>query len=137
MPLKLENPETVAAPLGRYTHTVEVPAGSGLVFVSGQVPVAPDGSIPSTLAQQADQVYANIVAVLAAKGVPPQNIIKLTTFYVETDDPDDSVRKARAKYLGEHRPASTAVCVRALVDPRWKIEIDAIAVMPQPQTVPV
>lgn len=137
MPLKLENPETVAAPLGRYTHIVEVPAGSGLVFVSGQVPVAPDGSVPSTLAQQADQVYANIVAVLAAKGVPPQNIIKLTTFYVETDDPDDSVRKARAKHLGEHRPASTAVCVRALVDPRWKIEIDAIAVMPQPQTVPV
>jgi 2-iminobutanoate/2-iminopropanoate deaminase len=130
MPLKLENPETVAAPLGRYTHTVEVPAGSGLVFVSGQVPVAPDGSVPSTLAQQADQVYANIVAVLAAKGVPPQNIIKLTTFYIETDDPGDSVRKARAKYLGEHRPASTAVCVRALVDPRWKIEIDAIAVMP-------
>ena len=137
MPLKLENPETVAAPLGRYTHTVEVPAGSGLVFVSGQVPVAPDGSVPSTLAQQADQVYANIVAVLAAKSVPPQNIIKLTTFFVETDDPDDSVRKARAKHLGEHRPASTAVCVRALVDPRWKIEIDAIAVMTQPQTIPV
>lgn len=130
MPLKLENPETVAAPLGRYTHTVEVPAGSGLVFVSGQVPVAPDGSVPPTLAQQADQVYANIIAVLAAKGIPPQNIIKLTTFYVEEIDPDDSVRKARAKYLGEHRPASTAVCVRALADPRWKIEIDAIALMP-------
>lgn len=130
MPLKLENPETVAAPLGRYTHTVEVPAGSGLVFVSGQVPVAPDGSVPLTLAQQADQVYANIVAVLAAKGIPPENIIKLTTFFVEEFDPDDSVRKARAKYLGEHRPASTAVCVRALVDPRWKIEIDAIALMP-------
>ena len=130
MPLKLENPETVAAPLGRYTHTVEVPAGSGLVFVSGQVPVAPDGSVPPTLAQQADQVYANIVAVLAAKGIPPENIIKLTTFFVEEADPDDSVRKARAKYLGEHRPASTAVCVRALVDPLWKIEIDAIALMP-------
>jgi enamine deaminase RidA (YjgF/YER057c/UK114 family) len=108
MPLKLENPASMAPPLGRYTHTVEVPAGAGLVFVSGQAPVAPDGSVAATLAEQADQVYANIVAVLAAKGIPPQHIIKLTTFYTE-DDPDDSVRKARAKYLGEHRPASTAV----------------------------
>jgi 2-iminobutanoate/2-iminopropanoate deaminase len=129
MPLKLENPDSVAAPLGRYSHVVEVPAGAGLVFVSGQVPVAPDGSVPPTLAEQADQVYANIVAVLAAKGIPPQNIIKLTTFFVEENDPGDSVRKARAKHLGEHRPASTAVCVRALVDSRWKIEIDAIALM--------
>lgn len=128
--LKLENPKTVAAPLGRYTHAVEVSAGAGLLFISGQVPVAPDGSVCATLAEQADQVYANLVAVLAAKGVPPQNVIKLTTFFVDEDDPDDVVRKARAKYLGEHRPASTAVCVRRLVDPAWKIEIEAVALMP-------
>jgi enamine deaminase RidA (YjgF/YER057c/UK114 family) len=130
MHLKLENPGSVAAPLGRYTHTVEVPPGAGLVFISGQAPVAPDGSVAPSLAEQADQVYANIVAVLAAKGIPPQNVIKLTTFFTDEDDPDDSVRKARAKYLGEHRPASTAVCVRRLVDPNWKIEIDAVALMP-------
>lgn len=130
MTLTLDNPSTVAPPLGRYSHSVEIPAGAGLVFISGQVPVAPDGSVAPTLAEQADQVYANIVAVLAAKGVPPQNIIKLTTFFTEEDDPDDSVRKARARHLGDHRPASTAVCVKALVDPRWKIEIDAIALRP-------
>ncbi|MGE0595654.1 MAG: RidA family protein [Hyphomonadaceae bacterium] len=130
MPLKLENPSTVAPPQGRYTHVVEVPAGAGLVFISGQVPVAPDGSVAPTLAEQADQVYANVVAVLAAKGIPPHNIIKLTTFFTEEDDPDDCVRKARAKHLGEHRPASTAVCVRRLVDPAWKIEIEAVALTP-------
>lgn len=119
----------VAPPQGRYTHVVEVPPGAGLLFVSGQVPVAPDGSVAETLAEQADQVYANIVAVLAAKGVPPYNIIKLTTFFTDHDDPNDVVRKARAKYLGEHRPASTAVCVKRLVDPRWMIEIDAVALM--------
>lgn len=130
MTLKLENPDTVTAPLGRYSHTVEVPAGAGLIFVSGQVPVAPDGSVAPTLAEQADQVYANIVAVLAAKGVGPKNIIKLTTFFTDAgrDEREDPVRKARAKYLGEHRPASTAVRVVSLVDPKWKIEIDAIAV---------
>lgn len=129
MGLTLHNPDVVAAPLGRYTHAVEVSPGSGLLFLSGQVPVARDGSVASTLAAQADQVYANIVAILAARGVPPSNIIKLTTFLTEDDDGDDCVRKARAKYLGEHRPASTAVFVTRLVDRQWKIEIDAVALV--------
>lgn len=128
--LSLHNPDIVAAPLGRYTHVVEVPAGAGLLFVSGQVPVARDGSVPATLAEQADQVYANIVAVLAARGVEPSSIIKLTTFLTEDDGDADSVRKARARYLGAHRPASTAVFVSRLVDPAWKIEIDAVALLP-------
>ena len=125
--LKLHNPDAVGPPLGRYTHVVETPPGAGLLFVSGQVPVARDGSVAPTLAEQADQVYANIVAVLAARGVAPTDIIKLTTFFTEDDDGSDSVRKARAKYLGDHRPASTAVKVSRLVDPAWKIEIDAVA----------
>ncbi len=130
MPLLLHNPDTVAAPLGRYSHAVEVPAGARLLFLSGQVPVARDGSIAATLSAQADQVYANIVAILAARGAAPSSIVKLTTFMTEDDDGDDCVRKARARYLGEHLPASTAVFVARLVDPAWKIEIDAVALLP-------
>ena len=126
MGLSFDNPACVVAPLGLYSHSVEVPAGATLVFVSGQVPVAVDGSVGETLADQADQVYANIVAVLAAKGIPATSIIKLTTFLVD-DDPEGVVRQARTRHLGDHRPASTAVWVRRLVDPRWKVEIDAVA----------
>jgi len=129
MPLELDNPPTVAAPLGAYSHSVEVPPGAGLIFVSGQVPVRADGHCGATLAEQADQVYANIVAVLAAKGVPPSHIIKLTT-YIVGDDDAEIVRQARRKHLGDHRPASTAVYVRRLVDPAWKVEIDAVALAP-------
>lgn len=128
--LKLHNPDSVAAPSGRYTHAVETPPGRSLLYLSGQVPVARDGSVRTTLAEQADQVYANIVAILASRGVPPSNIVKLTTFLTEDDDGDDCVRKARAKHLGEHRPASTAVFVTRLVDPAWKIEIEAVALLP-------
>lgn len=127
MALVLNNPDTVAGPLGRYTHVIETPAGAGLLFVSGQVPVRLDASVPSTLAEQADVVYANIVAVLAARRVPASNIIKLTTFLTQDDDGSDCVRQARARHLGDHRPASTAVSVTRLVDPAWKIEIEAIA----------
>ncbi len=130
MPLKLDNPATLSPPLGLYSHTVEVPAGARLVFVSGQVAVRPDGTLPATLEEQADQVYANIVAALAAKNVPPSSIIKLTTFMVD-DDPVGVIRKARRKHLGDHRPASTAVYVTRLVDPAWKVEIEAVAMVPE------
>ena len=129
MPLKLDNPATVGPPLGAYSHSVEVPAGAKLIFVSGQVPVSADGRCGETLAEQADQVYSNIVAVLAAKGVPPNHIVKLTT-YIVGDDDAEVVRQARRKHLGDHRPASTAVYVRRLVDPSWKVEIDAVALAP-------
>jgi 2-iminobutanoate/2-iminopropanoate deaminase len=130
MSLTLTNPDTVAAPLGRYSHAVDVPPGHRLVFVSGQVGVRPDGTLAGPgHAEQADQVYANIVAVLAARGVAPSAIIKLTT-YIVGDDPGGVIREARRKHLGEHRPASTAVYVSRLVDPSWKVEIDAIALAP-------
>lgn len=130
MPLKLDNPATLSPPLGLYSHTVEVPAGARLVFVSGQVGVRPDGTTPATLEEQADQVYANIVAALAAKNAPPSCIIKLTTFMAD-DDPTGLIRKARVKHLGNHRPASTAVYVKRLVDPAWKVEIEAVAMIPE------
>lgn len=55
--------------------------------------------------------------------------MKLTTFMVD-DDPNGVIRAARVKHLGDHRPASTAVYVRRLVEPAWKVEIDAVAVAP-------
>jgi enamine deaminase RidA (YjgF/YER057c/UK114 family) len=127
--LKLHNPDVVAAPLGRYSHAVETPPGARLLYLSGQVPVDRNGSTPATLAAQADLVYANLVAILASQGAPPSNIVKLTTFLTEDDDGDDCVRQARARHLGEHRLASTAVFVTRVVDPAWKIEIDAVAVL--------
>jgi enamine deaminase RidA (YjgF/YER057c/UK114 family) len=130
MPLKLDNPSTLSPPLGLYSHTVEVPAGARLLFVSGQVGVRPDGTTPESLEEQADQVYANIVAALAAKKAPPSAIIKLTTFMVD-DDPNGVIRMARRKHLGDHRPASTAVYVTRLVDRTWKVEIEAVAMIPE------
>lgn len=134
MTLKLTNPDTVHAPLGLYSHTVTVPAGSELVYLSGQLGVRPDGSTPATIAEQADQVFANIVALLKAHGLAPSNIVKLTTFMVAGQD-GDAVRAARIKHLGSHRPASTAIFVSQLVDPAWFVEVDAVAAR-VPQSLP-
>lgn len=126
MPLTFNNPDAVHAPLGLYSHTATVPAGTELLYLSGQVGVRLDGSTPATIGEQADQVFGNIVALLAAQGLGPTDIVKLSTFMVAGQD-GEAVRAARRKYLGAHRPTSTAVFVAALVDPAWMVEVEAIA----------
>ena len=125
------NPAGVHAPLGLYSHTVTVPEGTELIFISGQVGVRPDRSVPTSIEEQADQVFANIIALLKAHGLDATSIVKLTTFMVAGHD-GDAVRAARLKHLGSHRPASTAVFVSQLVDPAWFVEVDAIAARPNP-----
>jgi 2-iminobutanoate/2-iminopropanoate deaminase len=126
MTLNFANPSSVHAPLGLYSHTVSVPEGFDLLFISGQVGVHPDGTTLSTIAEQADQVFSNIVALLGSHGLRPTDIVKLTTFIVAGQD-GEAVRAARRKHLGAHRPASTAVFVSQLVDSAWLVEVEAIA----------
>jgi 2-iminobutanoate/2-iminopropanoate deaminase len=124
--LSFSNPDSVHAPLGLYSHTVVVPEHTTLVYISGQVGVRPDGSTPTTIAEQADQVFGNIITLLAAHGLTASDIVKLTTFMVQGHD-GQAVRNARLKHLGAHRPASTAVYVSQLVDSSWFVEVEAIA----------
>ena len=126
MTISYSNPAAVHAPLGLYSHTVSVPEGTELIFLSGQIGVRPDGSAPTTMEEQADQVFANIIALLKAHGLEATCIVKLTTFMVAGHD-GDAVRAARLKHLGSHRPASTAVFVSQLVDPAWFVEVEAVA----------
>jgi enamine deaminase RidA (YjgF/YER057c/UK114 family) len=126
MGLTFANPSDVHAPLGLYSHTVSVPEGTELLFISGQLGVRPDGSTPSSIEEQADQVFANIVALLRAHDLKPTDLIKLTTFMVAGQG-GDAVRAARLKHLGSHCPASTAVFVSQLVEPTWFVEVEAIA----------
>lgn len=126
MSLTFTNPPGVHAPLGLYSHTVSVPEGTELLFISGQVGVQPDGTTPRTIAEQAELVFSNIVTLLRAHGLGPTDIVKLTTFMVAGHD-GDAVRAARIKYLGSHRPASTAVFVSGLVEPAWFVEVEAVA----------
>jgi 2-iminobutanoate/2-iminopropanoate deaminase len=127
--ISFSNPDGVHAPQGLYSHTATVPADTDLVFVSGQVGVCPDGSTPGTMGEQADQAFANVVALLRAHALEPTDIVKLTTFIVAGHD-TQGVREARQKYLGSHRPASTGVFVAQLTQPRWFIEVEAVAARP-------
>lgn len=116
--------------LGLYRHRVLVPAGSELLFISGQLGVNQAGVAGRDLAEQADWAFANIARNLSAEGLTMDNVVKLTTYIVESQRGAPGVREGRLKYFGDSQPASTALYVSGLVSEDWLIEIEAIAARP-------
>lgn len=126
---KTYKPEGVSDPYGTYVHGIEPPIGSRLVFLSGQIPVALDGSVPSTMEEQATICWQNIEGILKAAGLGIGNLVR-TTQYLTNASLYPEANAVRAKFLGDHRTASVAITVPALIEPNWLIEIDAIAAAP-------
>jgi enamine deaminase RidA (YjgF/YER057c/UK114 family) len=90
------------------------------------VPIAPDGSTPDSLAEQADLVWTNIAAMLRDAGMTRLDIVSITTYVVVGEDLA-TVMAARDTALGDHRAASTLVTVAALARPEWRMEIAVIS----------
>jgi 2-iminobutanoate/2-iminopropanoate deaminase len=120
------NPPTVRQPTG-YTHGIEIRGAERRLIVSGQVGMAPDGTVPETGGGQIDQALANLRAVLDANGMTIANIVKTTVFLTDRSLLG-AYRAARSALLGEHAPASTLLFVAGLADPRFVVEIEAEAV---------
>ena len=119
-------PASVAAPFGPYSHAVEVPEGSRLLYISGEVGVLPDGTVPETIEAQAEACWRNIIAILAEAGMSVGDLVKITTYLVRPEDVA-AAGVARAKHFGDARPGSATIIVKALVNPAWLIEIEAVA----------
>jgi enamine deaminase RidA (YjgF/YER057c/UK114 family) len=121
------NPESIHAPLGRYVHQIEVRGESRLLFLSGQVGMAPDGSVPDDPAAQLGLAIENILRNLEAAGFDPTDLVKMTTYAVGEMDPAGR-RTELDRLLGDHVPTSTLVFVAGLARPEYKVEVDAWAV---------
>jgi enamine deaminase RidA (YjgF/YER057c/UK114 family) len=126
--IDLVSPSTLPQPTG-YSHVASVPPGSRLVWTSGQVPVAPDGTLAPAgdWAAQARQVMQNIGAALAAAGATWEDVFKLTFYVVDTTELS-TVRAVRDEFVNTARPpASTLVKVAGLIRPEFLIEVEAVA----------
>ncbi|MBS1880046.1 MAG: RidA family protein [Actinobacteria bacterium] len=121
--------EGIAPPFGSYSHGA---IGSGRVLhVAGQVGAGPDGEPAGEDAEsQARQAFANLGAVLAAAGTGFDSVLKLTA-YVTDRAHAAALAQARAEVVSGSFPASTVVVVAALLDPRWLLEVEAVAVVPE------
>jgi enamine deaminase RidA (YjgF/YER057c/UK114 family) len=122
-----------------YTPAIKVTGGS-LVFISG-VTAAPvyhshphraeefEG-IPADPGRQAEQAMENLNSVLTSAGGSLWMVVQLMRFIVDLADNQDSINRVLARYLGDHRPATTTVeVVRLATDPRLVLELQAIAVV--------
>lgn len=121
------NPDALAPPVG-YSHVVDVRAGR-LVYVSGQVPLDPDGELVGAgdLAAQARQIFENLSAALAAAEATWSDVVRLGFFLTDVSDLP-AVRAIRDEYVDTERPpASTLVEVSRLFREDVLIEIEAIA----------
>ncbi|MGP0032801.1 MAG: RidA family protein [Acidimicrobiales bacterium] len=96
------------------------------VLVSGTGPVWPDGSCPEDVAAQARQCLAIIVAALSEAGAGVSDVVR-TRMYVTSARDSEAVGAVHAELFGQIRPAATMVVVAQLLDPRWKVEIEAEA----------
>ncbi len=119
-------PADIAAPAANYAHAVLTESASRWLHTSGVVPVAPDGSTPDALADQAALVWTNIAAMLRDADMGPTDIVSVTTYVVAGEDLAE-VMAARDAALGGHRAASTLVTVPALARPEWRMEVAVVA----------
>jgi 2-iminobutanoate/2-iminopropanoate deaminase len=118
------NPATMAAPGGHYSHSV---CAGGFVFVSGQLPIAPDGTKlnEAPFEQQAQQVLANIAHALRAAGSSIEALTQVRV-YVTDISSWPAFNAIYAAWAGGARPARAVVPVPAL-HYGFKIEVEAVA----------
>ncbi|MDP3736755.1 MAG: Rid family hydrolase [Hyphomonadaceae bacterium] len=120
------NPSGVAAPAPHYSHGVGVAAGLRTIHVSGQVGMSPSGAIPASVEDQLDIVWQNIEAVLAEGGFKLTDIVSVRGYLLDAAAVPAYRTRFKAR-LGDTRPASTLVVVKALVSPQLLAEIEVVA----------
>ena len=124
------NPSGLSKPApGTYTHVVK---SGKLLFIAGQTATNAEGKVVgSSMKEQVEQVFANLLTALKSQGADFSHVTKTTTYVTSISDfraPD--VAAVRAKYVGANPPANTLVQIQQLADPAYKVEIEAIAILP-------
>lgn len=98
------------------------------MLVSGTAPIWPDGSCDPDPEVQARRCLEIIGAALGDAGAQPADVVRTRTYLVDAAD-GEAVGRVHAEVFGEARPASTMVVVAGFLDPRWRVEIEAEAVL--------
>ena len=98
------------------------------VWVSGTGPVWPEGSCPDDAGAQARRCFEIILAALAEAGAGAEDVVRTRMFLTSATDAD-AVSAVHGELFGSVRPAATMVVIAGLLDPRWKVEIEAEALI--------
>jgi enamine deaminase RidA (YjgF/YER057c/UK114 family) len=101
----------------------------GQVHVSGTAPIPRDGDPPEGAYEQARLCLEIVGGALGEAGAAFEDVVRTRIFLTDAGDYRE-VARAHGEVFSQIRPASTAVVVKELLDPRWRVEIEAEAVLP-------
>lgn len=119
------NSPSAPSPVGGYAQAFRVGGADRLLFISGQIPQTATGEVPSDFRAQAELVWSNVSAQLAADGMSINNLVKVTTFLSSRGFAALN-REVRQQVLGGHTPALTVI-IAQIFDENWLLEIEATA----------
>ncbi|HET7014481.1 MAG TPA: RidA family protein [Streptosporangiaceae bacterium] len=99
------------------------------VLVAGTAPIWPDGHCPDDVAEQARRCFTIIADALGEAGATLEDVVRTRMFLTSAED-STAVGAVHGELLQRARPVATMVIVASLLDPRWKVEIEAEAQLP-------
>jgi enamine deaminase RidA (YjgF/YER057c/UK114 family) len=98
------------------------------VLVSGTAPVWPDGDVDPDVAVQMGRCLEIVLDALGSLGAGREDVVRTRMYLTDAQDWPE-VGRVHGEVFGEIRPAATMIAVAALLDPRWKVEMEAEAVI--------
>jgi 2-iminobutanoate/2-iminopropanoate deaminase len=116
--------ENAPGAIGPYSQAIKA---NGMVFCSGQIPIDPTTGhfVSDDVAEQTEQVFKNLEAVLKAAGTDLGRVVKTTVFLADMND-FTAMNEVYARWFSENKPARATVQAARL--PRdARVEIDCIA----------
>lgn len=119
-------PTGIRPPFARYSHAVEVTAGSRLVYVSGQVGARADDTVPETVEAQAEICFENVRVILAEAGLTLADTVRINAFVTRPEHLADYM-KVRDRHVTTPPPASTLMVVSGFARPNLLVEIEVVA----------
>lgn len=120
------NPSELFPQYRSYSHAVEISGNFRLLMISGLNGYLADGTtMPESFEEQAEIIWGHIHTILRSAEMDASNIVSLRTYLADPTDDEANVRM-RMKHLGSCEPSSTVICCQ-LLDPRWKLEVEAMA----------
>lgn len=124
--VKRSNPDTIAQPVGKYSHVTKISRNAEWYVFSGQIGTDRNGEIPADFNQQVTNTMDNIVNVLASQQLTPDLVAKINIWAVEPIDWDHFYHVWEETF-GPTPPSMTIAYVQALGLPEIKIELDVWA----------
>ena len=128
------NPAWLPPAVG-FAHAV-VPTPGLLVFLGGQAGHRPDGTMAGdSLVEQLEQTCRNVIEALTAAGSAPEHLVSMQIFVTDAQEYRDRLSEIGdiwRKHFGRHYPAMALLEVKGLLDPKAKVELMGVAVVPEP-----